>query len=181
VSYEYPQGHHGWFCHNLLECLRQHPGDEIGVTDLAKAVGARMRANAWRELPEAVGQEPHVVTEGRPLTLHLEPVAKAVFAPPASSGASQVRRLVGWVFRWAPKPLERPRIDREVPHLPVLQRCSGVMVYWAQRLEYGMAPGGELRALLVLGLRVFLAGAVLMALALLTLVLVSLLVSSTGG
>jgi uncharacterized caspase-like protein len=62
VSYEYPAQSHGWFSYNLLESLRNHSSELLDVSEMAEQVRQRMRDRAWRELPEADGQEPHVVS-----------------------------------------------------------------------------------------------------------------------
>ena len=85
VSYEFPQGHQGWFCYNLLQCLREHPEAEIEIGALTELVRHRMKENAWRELPEAESQEPHIIVEGRPVRLHMTPLGRTVVAPPAQA------------------------------------------------------------------------------------------------
>ncbi len=73
VSYEYRGGGQSWFCHNLLGCLRDCSSNEVEITELAEQVRQRMHKTAWRELPEAKAQEPHVVVEGRSVRLRLAP------------------------------------------------------------------------------------------------------------
>lgn len=71
ASYEYPDGGHGWFCHHLLHCLGEPSSVEVEVTALCERIAQRMAKTAWRLLPEAEGQRPHVVLEGRPFRLRL--------------------------------------------------------------------------------------------------------------
>jgi len=71
VSYEYAAGGQSWFCYNLLKSIQDYEEEEINVADLTERMRARMRETAWRYLPEAASQEPHVVIEGRPVRLCL--------------------------------------------------------------------------------------------------------------
>ena len=86
VSYEYPAQSHGWFSYNLLESLRNHPSELLDVSEFAEQVRHRMRGRAWRDLPQADGQEPHVVIEGRPVRLRLNSLeADQAAATPSES------------------------------------------------------------------------------------------------
>jgi TPR repeat protein len=74
ASYEYAKGRQGWFCHNLLGVLRDHPGRDIEVVELSERVRQRMKHRAWQELPPAAEQEPYLEFQGRrPLRLRMRP------------------------------------------------------------------------------------------------------------
>ncbi len=96
VSYEYPKGRQGWFCHNLLGVLREHPGGEMEVNELSERVRRRMEDSAWRELREAAGQEPYLEFQGRPLRLRMRPLSPGLqrFAPsPDDPAQVQVKEI----------------------------------------------------------------------------------------
>lgn len=73
VSYEYAEGGHGWFCHNLLQVIKSRPEGNLLFNDLLEETSERMRERAWRELPEAKEQRPYVEIEGSPVILQLGP------------------------------------------------------------------------------------------------------------
>jgi len=64
VAHEYSQGGHGWFCNNLLAELDAVSGQSVSLSDLHSRVKNRMRQSAWRLLPVAKDQMPHLVIEG---------------------------------------------------------------------------------------------------------------------
>jgi hypothetical protein len=64
VAYEYPQGGHGWFCHNLLAELDAAASQTVSLADLHGRVKQRMKESAWRLLPSAKDQSPHLLIEG---------------------------------------------------------------------------------------------------------------------
>lgn len=88
-SFEYPRGGQSWFAYNLLECLRETPRGDVDVVKLAEQVKDRMRVNAWRYLPEAAQQEPHLTTDGSSIRLCLSPRS------PAAGEAPQTREAPG--------------------------------------------------------------------------------------
>ncbi len=90
VSYECPAQSHGWFSYNLLESLRNHASELLDVSEMAEHVRQRMRDRAWRDLPQAAGQEPHVVIEGRPVRLQMSIPRAAPSPPPPVVPAPQV-------------------------------------------------------------------------------------------
>ena len=76
VAHEYEQGGHGWFCHNLLEELNNATPPELSLSDLHSRVKDRMRESAWRLLPAAKDQSPHLLIEGDIPTLRLSAAAE---------------------------------------------------------------------------------------------------------
>jgi len=71
VAHEYAQSSHGWFCHNLLEELDNTTERELSMSDLHRKVKERMRESAWRLLPAAKDQAPHLLIDGDIPTLRL--------------------------------------------------------------------------------------------------------------
>ena len=63
ASYEYEREEHGWFTWNLLTELREASQPTVDVAHLHLRLKDRMK-QAWRLLPEAAAQEPHVKIEG---------------------------------------------------------------------------------------------------------------------
>ena len=106
VSYEYPARSHGWFSYNFLESLRNHPSEVLDVSEIVEQVRQRMLDRAWRELPEAGRQTPHIVIEGRPVRLRLSGSQDAT-ADPTPSGAAP------------PAPAQRPQIVAPPPPVVV--------------------------------------------------------------
>lgn len=51
-----------------------------------------------------------------------------------------------------PVALNAPRLDRDLPALPAIERSAEVLRFSLARLEYWLSPGGSLRACLRLGL-----------------------------
>lgn len=64
IAHEYAQGGHGWFCHNLLAELHERVESELPLSDLHRQVKERMRESAWRLLPAAKNQTPHLEVLG---------------------------------------------------------------------------------------------------------------------
>jgi len=64
VAHEYAQSSHGWFCHNLLLELDGAAESDLPVSELHRRVKERMRESAWRLLPSAKDQSPHLLIEG---------------------------------------------------------------------------------------------------------------------
>lgn len=64
VAHEYAQSGHGWFCHNLLAELDVAANLVVSLADLHGRVKQRMKKSAWRLLPSAKDQSPHLLIEG---------------------------------------------------------------------------------------------------------------------
>lgn len=64
VAHEYAQGGHGWFCYNFLAELDAAPSRELSLAELHGRIKNRMRETAWRLLPAAKDQFPHLLIEG---------------------------------------------------------------------------------------------------------------------
>ncbi len=73
VAYEYPQGKHGWFCHNLLKELEGAGEEPLSIADLHSGVKNRMQETCWNLLPEAQSQMPHLEIAGEVPVLQAEP------------------------------------------------------------------------------------------------------------
>lgn len=72
ASHEYAAGGHGWFCHHLLNSIRAARGRHLEITpDWVDRLADRMVSSAWRELPPAAQQRPHLVLEGGAIRLPL--------------------------------------------------------------------------------------------------------------
>ncbi len=65
----------------------------------------------------------------------------------ARSLASTTRQTLGAA------PITRPVIDRELTRLPPIERAAEVLRYSARQAEYWLSPGGTLRAVLRLSLK----------------------------
>ena len=101
-SHEYREGGHSWFCHHLLAALREHPGPVLPVNRAwVDHMGDRMKASAWRDLPEAGLQHPHLVPEdGDNIVLALLPPQPPVVGrpkPPVVPGPTPATRHGGWL------------------------------------------------------------------------------------
>ncbi len=70
VAHEYMDAGHGWFCHNLLAELDSTADNAVSMADLHTRIKERMREDAWRLLPVASKQVPHLVVEGDVPVLH---------------------------------------------------------------------------------------------------------------
>jgi len=91
LSYEYPQEKRGWFCHNLLEFLREQPQGVVQFTQhLAEDLGKRMNQNALIHYRAALDQRPHLETDGGPVHLRLREPAE--FPSDESAFITQDRR-----------------------------------------------------------------------------------------
>ncbi|MCC5828730.1 MAG: caspase family protein [Phycisphaeraceae bacterium] len=90
VAYEYTQAGHGWFCHNLLEELDQTTGPELSLANLYDRVRQRMQASAWRLLPSASKQSPHLLIDGDIPVLRRSSAAGGM-APTGPAGAGVIR------------------------------------------------------------------------------------------
>ncbi len=64
VAHEYVAGGHGWFCHNLLAELDTADRHQLSLSELHQRIKARMQESAWRLLPAAKDQTPHLLIEG---------------------------------------------------------------------------------------------------------------------
>lgn len=64
VAYEFPESGHGWFCHNLIAELDAISEPTLSLADLHTSVKTRMQQDAWRLLPRARDQTPHLVIDG---------------------------------------------------------------------------------------------------------------------
>lgn len=88
VAHEYPLSGHGWFCHNLLEELRQAADNRISIAELHHRVKERMEQSAWRLLPSARGQSPHLLIDGDipelMLTVKTAPAVSSAFISPSA-------------------------------------------------------------------------------------------------
>ncbi len=86
VAHEYAQSGHGWFCHNLLEELGQAANPELSLSDLHARIRDRMQQSAWRLLPAASDQSPHLLIDGDIPCIRLSPsLVTKVPAPPPSA------------------------------------------------------------------------------------------------
>lgn len=86
VAHEYAPSGHGWFCHNLLAELDGAVEADLALSDLHRRVKERMRESAWRLLPAAKDQTPHLLIDGDVPTLRLSAAAMAEVSasqPPA--------------------------------------------------------------------------------------------------
>jgi len=83
VAHEYVQSGHGWFCHNLLEELGQACDPQLSLSDLHARIKDRMQKSAWRLLPAASDQAPHLLIDGDIPSIRLSPsLLVEVPAPP---------------------------------------------------------------------------------------------------
>ena len=90
VAHEYAQSSHGWFCHNLLEELSQATDRELSLSDLHGRIRDRMQKSAWRLLPAASDQTPHILIDGDVPTLRLSAAVVAQAPAPPSQTAPVV-------------------------------------------------------------------------------------------
>ena len=93
VSYEYPNGKHSWFCYHLLECLKNEPGPLVDMLALNEKITQRMQERAWKELPTAGAQLPHITIEGGRFTLPIETNPK-VKQGKDEKGENEIKRLI---------------------------------------------------------------------------------------
>jgi serine/threonine-protein kinase len=92
VAYEYPQGGHGWFCHNLLVELDVAGSPTISLADLHSRVKQRMKESAWRLLPSAKDQLPHLLIEGDVPILRGATETAMVIPPPIAPTPTVIQR-----------------------------------------------------------------------------------------
>jgi len=94
VAHEYAQAGHGWFCYNLLAELEEAVEKELSLSELHRRIKKRMRESAWRLLPAATNQVPHLLIEGDVPTLRLSTsvTLKASQASSAAPAAAQIAR-----------------------------------------------------------------------------------------
>lgn len=64
IAHEYPEAAHGWFCYNLLEELENVVKAELPLSELHRRINRRMQQSAWRLLPAATDQAPHLLIDG---------------------------------------------------------------------------------------------------------------------
>lgn len=75
LAYEFPAAKQSWFMKHLLDALHAHPGGELAFThEFVATVTQRMQEAAWKDLPEAAKQEPHLEVSGHPVRLGLAPL-----------------------------------------------------------------------------------------------------------
>ncbi|MFW6106580.1 MAG: caspase family protein, partial [bacterium] len=89
VAHEYPGAAHGWFCYNLLEELGNSTQAEVSLSQLYRRTRRRMQQSAWRLLPAASDQAPHLLIDGDIPTLPVSAliVADKVASPSADAEA----------------------------------------------------------------------------------------------
>lgn len=74
VAFEFPAKRHSWFCHHVLETLRQIPQGSVEFSpQWVEQLGRRMRKSAPLLLPEATAQQPHLILAGSPIRLEFAP------------------------------------------------------------------------------------------------------------